>query len=106
MLTLARARGISVFDDDAIGVVSMPMTVIAGWPTAAAPPTRSRSPTPSSRPDSARTRSGGIVDLGRGAFVQTVDGDVAVIVVQAGQQPHQHAHGVGHHAPHIPECRP
>ena len=30
MLTLARARGISVFDDVAIGVVSMPMTVIAG----------------------------------------------------------------------------
>ncbi len=30
MLTLARARGINVFDDFAIGVVSMPMTVIAG----------------------------------------------------------------------------
>ena len=60
MLTFARARGISVFDDDAIGVVSMPMTVIAGLAQsrcATEPEPISR--TPSSRPDSARTRSGG-----------------------------------------------
>ena len=60
MLTFARARGISVFDDVAIGVVSMPMTVIAGLAQSRCgtePEPISR--TPSSRPDSSRTRSGG-----------------------------------------------
>ena len=60
MLIFARARGISVFDAAAIDVVSMPMTVIAGlahsrWGTEPQP----ISETPSSTPESARTRSGG-----------------------------------------------
>ncbi len=60
ILILARARGISVLDAAATDVVSMPITVIAGF-------AQSRcgtepvpiSDTPSSRPDSARTRPAG-----------------------------------------------
>ena len=60
MLTLARARGISVFDDAAIGVVSMPMTVIAGLAhSRCGTEPEPISDTPSSSPESARTRSGG-----------------------------------------------
>ena len=60
MLTFARARGISVFDDLSIDVVSIPMTVIAGLAQSRCgtePEPISR--TPSSRPASSRTRSGG-----------------------------------------------
>ena len=58
MLTLARARGISVFDAFSMGVVSIPITVIAGlahsrWGAEPEP----ISETPSSSPESARTRS-------------------------------------------------
>ena len=59
MLTLARADGINVLDAFAIGVVSIPMTVIAGLAQsrcATAP--EPISSTPSSTPVSARTRSG------------------------------------------------
>ena len=38
------------------------------------------------------------VDVGGTRFVQAVHRDVAVVVVQAGQQPHQDAQRVGHHA--------
>ena len=55
------------------------------------------SDTPSSSPDCARTRSCGIVDVGGGRLVQTLDRDIAVVVVQRRQQPHQHAQRVGHH---------
>ena len=60
MLTLARARGINVFDDCAIDVVSMPMTVIAGLAhSRCGTEPEPISVTPSSRPDSSRTRSAG-----------------------------------------------
>ena len=60
MLILARARGVSVFDALSMGVVSMPITVIAGLAhnRCGAEP-EPISDTPSSRPESARTRSGG-----------------------------------------------
>ena len=59
MLTFALARGMRVFDALAIGVVSMPITVMAGLAhirCATVPEPISR--TPSSRPDSARTHCG------------------------------------------------
>ena len=60
MLTLARARGISVFDDAAMDVVSMPITVIAGLAhNRCGTEPEPISLTPSSKPDSARTRSAG-----------------------------------------------
>ena len=60
MLTFARARGIKVFDDAAIGVVSMPMTVIAGLAQRrCVTEPEPISETPSSSPDSSRTRCGG-----------------------------------------------
>ena len=102
MLTLARARGISVFDDFAIGVVSMPMTVIAGLAHS-----RCRHRAGADLGDAVEQPGllahplRRIVDVGRGALVQARHRDVAVVVVQAGQQPHQHAQRVGHHAaPH------
>ena len=43
----------------------------------------------------------GVVDVGRGAGVQAVDGDVAVVVVQAGDEAGQRHQGVGDEAaPH------
>ena len=59
MLTFARARGINVFDDLSIDVVSMPMTVIAGFAQSrCGTEPEPISDTPSSRPASSRTRSG------------------------------------------------
>jgi hypothetical protein len=53
MLTLARARGISVFDDAAMDVVSMPITVIAGLAhNRCGTEPEPISLTPSSKPDS------------------------------------------------------
>ncbi len=44
---------------------------------------------------------GGVVDVRCGGFVQARDRDVAVIVVQAGEHPHQDAERVRHHSsPH------
>ncbi len=94
MLTLARARGIKVFDDLSIGVVSMPMTVIAGLAQSRC---RHRAGT-----DLARRRRAGRVSAAPARAVSRRrrpppradpgDRDVAVVVVQAGQQPNQHGH--------------
>ena len=60
MLILARARGISVFDAAATDVVSMPITVIAGLAhSRCGTEPEPISDTPSSTPESARTRSAG-----------------------------------------------
>ena len=40
----------------------------------------------------------GVIQSGRVGFVQARHRHVAVVVVQAGQQPHQHAQCVGNHA--------
>ena len=86
MLILARARGISVFDAAAIDVVSMPITVIAGLAQSRCGTEPSPiSDTPSSRPESARTRSARVIDVRGGTFVHAGHGHVAVVVVQAGQ---------------------
>ena len=77
----------------------MPMTVIAGL-------AQSRCGTePEPISDDAVEQAGlgahplgRVLHVGGGALVQTGHRDVAVVVVQAGQQPHQHAQRVGHHA--------
>jgi hypothetical protein len=49
---------------------------------------------------------GGVVDVGGRALVQARDRDVALVVVQGGQQAHQRAQRVGHHATPHPGVQP
>ena len=107
MLTLARARGVKVLDALAIGVVSIPTTVIAGFAhRRCATEPEPISCTPSSRPVSARTRSG---VYSTGAAVDSCNPSTATLPSSSCRLASSRTNTLsasGTTPPHMPECSP
>ena len=107
MLTFARALGTNVFDALAIGVVSIPMTVIAG--RAHIRCTTGPEPiccTPSSRPESARTRCSLKSTSAALAWCRPATATLPSSSCKLANVRISALNASGTTPPHSPECRP